>query len=113
MNKPTVKPSPSVQPKPQASAKPRRLVDLLDEVKDLKMQLQLKNKENSIQRIHNEKLLSENKSLEQQIESVKKEIAAPLEAEDELDRLRQLQVAMQLREVERRARDQHMFMAVM
>ena len=59
--------------------------------------------------------MSENKSLEQQIESVRKEIAAPQENEDssELDRLRQLQVAMQMREAERRARDQHMFMMAM
>ena len=72
-SRPTVKPSAApVQPKAQVAAKPRRLVDLLDEVKDLKMQLQLKNKENSIQRTQNEKLISENKSLEQQIEFVKK-----------------------------------------
>ena len=30
--------------------------------------------------------------------------------QSELDRLRQLQVAMQMREAERRARDRHMFM---
>lgn len=127
-----------MQPKPQdALRKPvnvlgkpqglpvRNLIDMLDEIEELKQHLSSKNKDVSVQIRLNEEVKKENQTLADRIEAVKKSNRARVapeeerpmgnrsETDPELDRIRQIEMAMRMREADKRRRERDMWMMAM